>query len=391
MVRTMRTLTAKGREMSLTAVRTRPWLLAIGVFVLVRLTGLVVLAILADNRDRELFDVLKSWDGDWYLAIAENGYDHVPDRFIDAAGHRSRTTPLAFFPLYPMLIRGLAVVTGGDALAAGLVISLIAGCLAAVAIFRISQIVDPRPKTGLLLVALWGGAPMAITLSMAYTEALFTALAAWALVGVLERKWILAGLCTAFAGLVRPSASVLVGVVGLAALITVFREHKAWQAVVGAILSPLGLLGWWGYVANETGSLTGWFDIQRDGWFSYFDFGGQTLKFFGEILDSGNSVMETVTMLMVFAAVVLAVLVIRARIPWPLWAYGAGTVFMVVVTAGITYSKSRFLIPAFPLLIPVAHGLANRRTSTMVWTTVAFVLFGSWFSAYSLTGWNLAI
>lgn len=391
MVRTMRTLTGKAHEMARTAVHTRPWLVAVGVFVFVRLIGVAVLAILADNRDRELFDVLKSWDGDWYLAIAEDGYDHVPDRFIDAAGHRSRTTPLAFFPLYPMLVRALSVVTGGDVLAAALVISLIAGCLAAVAILRIGQIVDPRPRTGLLLVALWAGAPMAITLSMAYTEALFTALAAWALLGVLKRDWLLAGLCTALAGLVRPSASVLVGVVGLAALIAIFRGHRTWQTVVGLVLTPLGLLGWWAYVANETGRLTGWFDIQRDGWYSYFDFGQQTVKFFGEILDTGNSVMETVTMLMVFAAVVLAILVIRARIPWPLWAYGAGTVFMVVVTAGITYSKSRFLIPAFPLLIPVAHGLANRRTSTMAWTTVAYVLFGSWFSAYSLTGWTLAI
>jgi hypothetical protein len=391
MVHTMRTLTAKGRDIARTAVYTRPWLTAIGVFVLVRLIGVAVLAILAANRERELFDVLKAWDGDWYLAIAENGYDHVPDRFIDAAGHRSRTTPLAFFPLYPMLIRGLSYVTGGDALAAALVISLIAGCLASVAIFRIGQIVDPRPKTGLLLVALWAGAPMAITLSMAYTEALFTALAAWALLGVLRRQWLMAGLCTALAGLVRPSASVLVGVVGLAALITLFREHRSWRAAVCAVLCPLGMLGWWGYVANETGSLTGWFDIQRAGWFSYIDFGGETLEFFGDILDSGNSLMETVTMLMVIVAVVLAILIVRARIPWPLWGYGAGTVFMVVVTAGINYSKSRFLIPAFPLLIPVAHGLANRKTSTMTWTTIAFVLFGSWFSAYSLTGWTLAI
>ncbi|MET0233581.1 MAG: hypothetical protein ABW224_02975 [Kibdelosporangium sp.] len=391
MASTMLTLIGKGPHMAMTAVRTRPYLLAIGVFVLARLAGLIVLAILADNRDRDLSDVLKSWDGDWYLSIAENGYDNVPSRFIDAAGHRSRTTPLAFFPLYPMLIRALSTVTGGDALAAALVISFIAGCVAAAGIFRIAQIIDPRPKTGLLLVALWAGAPMAITLSMAYTEALFTALAAWALVGVLERKWIMAGLCTAAAGLVRPSASVLVGVVALAALLAVFREHKPWQAAAGAVLSPIGLFGWWGYVANQTGSLTGWFDIQREGWFSYFDGGQQTWQFFGEILDSGNSVMETVTMLMVFAAVVLAVLIIRARIPWPLWAYGGGTVFMVVVTAGITYSKSRFLIPAFPLLVPVAHGLANRKTSTMLTTVVAFVLFGSWFSAYSLTGWNLAI
>ncbi|MCE7006537.1 glycosyltransferase family 39 protein [Kibdelosporangium philippinense] len=381
----------KGLTMATIAVRARPYLHAIGVFVLVRLTGLVLLAILAGNRHRELFDVLKSWDGDWYLAIAENGYDNVPPRFVDAGGQRTPTTPLAFFPLYPTLIRVVAPITGSDSATAALLVSLIAGCVAAAGILRVARVIDPRPKTGLLLIALWGGAPMAITLSMAYTEALFTALAAWALVGVLERNWLLAGVCTAFAGLVRPSASVLVGTVALAAIVAVFRAGKTWQAMVCAVLSPVGLFGWWGYVAKRTGSLTGWFDIQRQGWFSYFDGGQQTVRFFGDIIDTGNSVMETVTMLLVIAAVVLTILIISARIPWPLWLYGGGTVLMVLVTAGITYSKARFLIPAFPLLIPVARGLANRKRHTMIAATIAYVLFGSWFSAYSLTGWTLAI
>lgn len=380
-----------GRNAVMAAVRGRPYLSAIGVFLLVRLSGLVVLAILAGNRERALFDVLKSWDGDWYLAIAQNGYGGVPDRFVDAAGQRTPTTPLAFFPLYPMLIRVLTPITGSDSVTAALLVSLIAGCVAAAGIFRIARIVDPRPKTGLLLVALWGGAPMAITLSMAYTEALFTALAAWALAGVLERNWILAGLCTAAAGLVRPSASVLVGTVALAAILAVFREGRNWQPMVCAVVSPIGLFGWWGYVAKQTGSLTGWFDIQRQGWFSYFDGGRQTLRFFGDILDTGNSLMETVTMLLVIAAVLLTFLIIFSRLAWPLWLYGGGTVFMVLVTAGITYSKARFLIPAFPLLVPVAQGLANRKRHTMIAAIVAFVLLGSWFSAYSLTGWTLAI
>jgi hypothetical protein len=377
--------------MVMTAVRTRPYLLAVGVYVLARLVGLAVLAILADNHDRPLFELMKSWDGDWYLAIAENGYDNIPDRFVDATGHKSPTTPLAFFPLYPMLIRVIAPLTGWDTLAAAMVVSLIAGCVAACGLFRIGQIVDPRPKTGLLLVALWAGAPMAITLSMAYTEALFCALAAWTLVGVLERRWLEAGFCCLAAGLVRPTASVLVVVVMVAAIIAVIRENRVWQAWVAAALAPLGLLGWLGYVAHRTGSLTGWFDIERYGWYTYFDGGQETFKFVRDVLLSGNSVMEMVNVLVVFACLVLAVITVASRIPWPLWAYGAGTVFMVVASAGVNYARIRFLLPGFTVLIPVAHGLANRKTRTMVAVTVSFVLFGSWFSAYALTAWKFAI
>jgi hypothetical protein len=376
--------------MAITAVRTRPYRLATGLFVLIRLCGFAVLAILADNHDRPVFDLMKSWDGDWYLAIAENGYDHIPDRFVDATGQHTPTGALAFFPLYPWLIRLVAYATS-DTLAAAMLVSLVAGCVAACGMFRIGQIVDPRPKTGLLLVALWAGAPMAITLSMAYTEALFTALAAWALVGVLERKWILAGLCTAAAGLVRPTATVLVAVVFIAAVIAVFRENRTWLAGACAVICPLGLVGWWGYVANRTGSITGWWDLERRGWYTQFDGGQETFKFVRDVLLSGNSVMETVNVLVLFACVVLAVLTVMSRIPWPLSWYGAGTVFLVVASAGINYARIRFLLPGFTVLIPVAHGLANRRRRTMVAVTVAFVLFGSWFSAYALTAWKFAI
>jgi hypothetical protein len=103
---------------------------------------------------------------------------------------------MAFFPLYPSftaLVSGLPAVS---TVAAALIVALGAGIAAACALLRIGRILDPRPGVGLVLVALWAGAPMAIVLTMPYTEGL----AAWALVGVLEQKWWLAGACIVFAG-----------------------------------------------------------------------------------------------------------------------------------------------------------------------------------------------
>ncbi|MEV7095622.1 hypothetical protein AB0M80_22520 [Amycolatopsis sp. NPDC051045] len=64
---------------------------------------------------------------------------------------------------------------------------------------------------------------------MPYSEALFRALAAWALVGVLERNWIMAGL-------VRPTAAALVLAVGLAALVAVIQRRDGWRLWVGGLL-----------------------------------------------------------------------------------------------------------------------------------------------------------
>jgi hypothetical protein len=54
-------------------------------------------------------------------------------------------------------------------------------------------------------------------------------------------------------------------------------------------------------------------------------------------------------------------------------------------------SKARLLLPAFTLLIPIAIGLARRRTSTFVVTLSALAVASSWFGAYALTSWGYAI
>ena len=68
-----------------------------GVYLAVRLVGVVVLGWMAGGR--ELVDVLSSWDGNWLLAIAQYGYANVPTDHLDAFGRHSPVTPLGFFPV----------------------------------------------------------------------------------------------------------------------------------------------------------------------------------------------------------------------------------------------------------------------------------------------------
>ena len=51
----------------------------------------------------------------------------------------------------------------------------------------------------------------------------------------------------------------------------------------------------------------------------------------------------------------------------------------------------RLLTPAFPLLLPVALGLARRRIGTAVVVVVAAALASAWFGGYALTIWRYAI
>ena len=61
-------------------------------------------------------EVLMSWDGKWYLEIVRNGYPHSIPPNITYEQPEARA---AFFPVYPMLVRGVDVIApGGDTIAA---------------------------------------------------------------------------------------------------------------------------------------------------------------------------------------------------------------------------------------------------------------------------------
>jgi hypothetical protein len=363
------------------------------IWLTVRLIGLLVLAWDSRAGDHPLVSRLTRWDGQWLLGIAGGGYSGVPLGLVDAHGHRGAATPLAFFPGYPATVSVLRFVAGIDLTTAGLVVSLVAGLTLAFGLARLGALVPGGSRwAGLVLVALVAAAPMGVVWTMTYSEGLFCAAAVWALVAVLRREWVAAGWCTALAGLVRPTGFALLGAVGLALLVVVVRRQDGrLRAVVGAVLASLGAVGYLGYVAARTGSWTGWFALQRRGWNSRFDAGRATWRFTGEVLASGRSVLAVVTVAVLAGALVLLVLCVRLRVPWPLWVYSAGVLVMDLGSNGLMGSKARLLLPAFPLLIPVALGLSRRRPGTVYAVLTAAALASAWFGAYALTGWRYAI
>lgn len=372
------------------------------VYLAVRLVGVAVLAVMAGGSP---VPELRAWDGDWLLAIAQYGYGGVPADHLDAFGHHTPFTTLGFFPGYPTLVGVLAPLLGLTA--AGLVVSLVAGVVAAYGLARLGTIVPGgSARAGLLLVALFAAAPMGIVLSMTYTEALFCALAAWALVHVLERHWIAAGLCTAGAGLVRPAATALVAAVGLAAVVAIVAQLRAgrgrfgvdddepgaaWRPWAGGALAASGLLGYLGYVAVLTGRPDGWSRIQRDGWGWYVDGGGATLRFLLDALSGGTQVFDLTIVLALIASLALLVVAFRTRLPWPLIVYSAVLLLSVWGTSGLDYAKLRLLVPAFPLLVPIAIGLAARRSGTAVAVVAGLALVSAWYGGYALTIWRYGI
>jgi hypothetical protein len=374
-----------------------PALAPAAVYLAVRGVGLLVLTLMAASRGAHLGNELRSWDGEWLLALAGGSYFDLPQGLVDAFGQRDPSTAFAFFPGYPALVGAVRLLTGADLLASGMIVTLVAGVFAAYALTRLGELVPGGSRrAGLALVALFAAAPMAVALSMTYSEALFCALAAWSLVWVLQRHWVAAGLACAGAGLVRPTAIALVLAVLVAAAVAIVtrpsaRSGDGWRPWVGAALAPTGLVGYLAFVAVQPGVVGGWFGVQQRGWNSRFDGGAATLSFTTDVLATGRSVLELVTVVVLAGAFVLLAISIVRRLPLPLVIYGAAVLVLVVGSNGLMNSKARLLLPAFTLLLPVALALARRRPSTMIAVLGAATLGSAWFGAYALLGWPYAI
>jgi hypothetical protein len=362
------------------------------VWLAVRLVGLLVLQWLSAVNGERLRGRLVLWDGQWLLNIAGNGYDRVSPSLVDAFGRRTPETPLAFFPGYPLLVGLTRFVTGTGLVTAGSLVSLVAGLVLAHGLTRLGSLVPGGSRrAGLLLTALVAAAPMGVVWSMTYSEGLFCACAVWALVALLRRDWVLAGWCTALAGVVRPTAAALLAAVGLAALVAVLRRRDAWRPWAAALLAPIGLLGYLWFVASRTGSPLGWFALQRRGWNSKFDGGAATLRFTADVLATGRSVLEVGTVVVLASSILLLLLCVRRGMPWPLWLYAAGVIIMDLGANGLMNSKARLLLPAFTLLVPVAVTLSRRRPTHALALVAAVILASAWFGGYALTAWHYAI
>ncbi|EXU68409.1 membrane protein [Streptomyces sp. PRh5] len=327
-----------------------------------RLLGLVVLAIWGAFADKSPHQLLSArWDSLWYTRIAEEGYGytlHLPDGAIHSN--------LAFFPLLPALERVISAIAPLSAADAGLLVSSVTSLFAAWGIFAIGDLLYGR-RVGVTLAVLWGVLPVGIVQSMAYSESLFTALAAWGVYAVLTRRWLWAGLCAALAGLTRPVGAAVVAAVWVAAAVELLpggRWRHAWRLdrslLAGVVLAPLGWLGYVVWVALRTGSVTGYFDVQN-GWGNGFDGGLAFAGFIGGLLIEPPFVGGLGLLLGVGALIWLAVRCVRQRQPLPLLAYGGAVLVLALAAKGYFGSKPRLLIPAFPLLLPIAVALARLR------------------------------
>jgi len=173
-------------------------------------------------------DLLPLWDSKWYERIARHGYP-VPLP-LDPQTGRFTYSAWAFYPLFPLLMRGLDVI-GVPFIAGALVLNVVLSTLAAVLIWATlhqGTHADPQPQRArLALVAscLWSFYPATPVMLKPYTEALAMVLIAASLWALLRRRYLLVALLSVPLGFTRGVAPAL-GLAALVHLVVRWREDR---------------------------------------------------------------------------------------------------------------------------------------------------------------------
>ncbi|OAR25049.1 hypothetical protein A8W25_28715 [Streptomyces sp. ERV7] len=368
-----------------------------------RLVGIGMVGIWGHRKGVGLHEVLATrWDSVYYLNIADHGYTSP---MVPSCGLGGPTCKLAFFPLYPSLIRAASAVTGLPASWAAWAIALAASLLAAWGIFAVAEKLYGA-RVALFTVALYAIVPHALVQSMAYTEPVFTALAAWALYAVLTRAWLTAGTLALLAGATRPSGLAVIAAVTLGAAWQLLsaagrrsaeplpargrraRKRPTVRLYAAIALAPLGWAAFVLWVGHRMNRWDGYF-VEQEQWGSTFDGGTFTTQrlraLFTQPQLSLNDVVVAATI--VTAVILLGVLALR-RPPLAVWIYTAAVVLITVGGAGFFQSKARFLLPAFPLLFPLATALARARTTTVYAVLTGTALVSAFYSGYLTMVWT---
>jgi hypothetical protein len=386
---------AEGRDRLLRAAR-----YSLGVFLGVRF-GLAILALVAvavlpaleavgapgwppppiEPGWHNLVTAWERFDALWFLRVATGGY-------VDGDGSA------AFFPLYPMLIRGLSPVLGGHPLAAALLISHAAffGALVVFYMLTESEYDEATARRAVLYLAVF---PTSFFFVSPYSESLFLLLAVSSLAAARRGRWAVAGVAGALASATR-SVGVLLPLPLAVEAIHRWRERREnpvgpilWSAAA-AVGVALYLYFWWRKSGDWLAPLHQQATWQREPTLPWETIASGTREAFRwpGVYPGGYHLLDWLVVVPALGAAGWVAL--RARPSFSVYTWAGLLAPLTLVFPGRPFmSLPRFLLTIFPLFWAPAI-LAKRRpwvheTAVAVFAAglgVMTVLFVDWYYVF---------
>jgi mannosyltransferase PIG-V len=321
-------------------------------------------------RSDFIFGAFDQWDANWFLRIAQHGYDTKQSA--------------SFFPLYPLLTRALGFVLRSD-LVAGVAISLVAAGFAGVAVTRIARRFagDRVAHDSVLLLALY---PISFVFTAVYSDGLFLALAAWAFACALDGRVTFAAPLGALAVLARPTGLALLP--ALAWLL--WPKERSFGQLLRLsplLLLPAALGGYCLYLSSHFGDAFAFVHSEGSFWLRHVPATGPLGGAWAALKSGEQGIAQLVLHLpagsgapsgfgkpeqfAIWNVVQLVLLLAACALTWLCWTrvsraaalYSASTILLFLSAPAAVVplvSEPRFLLADFPLFVTLAVLLAER-------------------------------
>ena len=326
-----------------------------------------------------LLDIWARWDSGWYMSIVRHGYE-----LKGTLG--STQSNVAFFPLYPYLVKGLALLlpdgVRGDValLAIGVVLSNLLLAVGLAVVYRLVVETQESERVARRTVAYMLMFPASFFFGCFLTEATFLAFSALAMWAAQRRCWWAAGAAGGLLALARPN-----GVVILVPLLVAYLAAADWQPrrlrrdALWLLLIPAGLLAYLAALLPVTGDLlaplkiqSAWGKVSSLPWETLFD------------PRYPYPVTTAVERWLVIGLLVVAVRSFRLLRDSSHSVYAA-VLLMPPLFTGVLNSQARYAAPLFPLFVALAV-LGERpwtdRVIRIVFGTGLLVAFAAWCQFY---------
>ncbi|WP_460799281.1 hypothetical protein [Microbacterium sp. GXF0217] len=367
------------------------------IYIVARLTttGLLALAAMLSGpasrygADAGIADFVIGWDAQWYWLVAVDGYPS--DLPLTEAGDVAENA-WAFMPVYAYAAKILGLPLGSWG-AGALVISLVAGYFACIALHRLL-----RDRIGsasaLWAVAFFASGPLAALFQVGYAEALFLMMLLFALDAVQRRRYGILYLLIPLMAFTRPGIlafALFLGLHGIARWVRRARESLAgreiahiialgalatvtgfaWQAIAGIVTGDAGSylateLAWrraWGMGESGFVPFQGWVEAASF-WFAHWGMPG----WWGPIV-------LAVLVAAIAAALLFAPSVRRLGVDVRLWS--ASYLLYLLAVFFPQSSTFRLLLPLSPLWGAVVPRRLGSRLAVL-----AACLIGQWVWIY---------
>jgi Gpi18-like mannosyltransferase len=251
------TVTPAVRDVAVTLVILRPAMVGVAFLVNVLVPARGYRTFSGPFEREKLFELFAAWDSGWYFDIAKHGYYYDPDA----------QSSIAFFPLYPLLMRAVAWPFGESDRAiwlAGIAISWVCFAVTLVVLHGFTEACFGSRESARRAVMYLAVFPFSFFFTRVYTESLFTLLALLAVVAAYRERWWHAGMWGALAALTRPNGVLI----ALPLAILVFRGAprslgEYVRRAAGVTVTLLGIAAYCLYVYRLTGHPLAWLDAQR--------------------------------------------------------------------------------------------------------------------------------